>query len=270
MKDPKIIDQLGTIEWTREFLKWLPEQYKWNILEAMNFLEINPMLDKPNMTSEDIKNKKLAFDKVKVWGGDNNRLKVNINKTIYHPDWIEIDGIVFDRNNLSWWSGIFNEQTQERYYNEESMLQTLKEQKIETFDCDDIYRLLNWNWLVHRTSEVNSPLNGLLSIMLWCKKTWYIDSQGNLKGINEVWWLRIKPEKGLHPIYRFWIMWSWWEPEWTEQGKLKQELNKNIYFPVRPVIRYNSDVMEERWWISFYDLEYEIKYPDINNEIIKI
>ena len=42
--------QLETIEWTKEFLKWLPDLYKSNIFEAIKSIEIGLVLERPNMT----------------------------------------------------------------------------------------------------------------------------------------------------------------------------------------------------------------------------
>jgi len=120
--------QLETIEWTKEFLKWLPDIYKSNIFEAMKSIEIGLVLDRPNMTKQDIENIKQAFDILKQQQLATPENIVNLNKIIYHPNSIEIDGILFDRNNLSWWKGIFNEETQERHYNAKGMMKTLKQQ----------------------------------------------------------------------------------------------------------------------------------------------
>ncbi len=232
--------QLETIEWTKEFLKWLPDLYKSNIFEAIKSIEIGLVLERPNMTDLDTENIKQALDILKRQQLATPENIVNLNKIVYHPDSIEIDGILFDRNNLSWWKGIFNEETQERHYNAKGMMKTLKQQNKMAFMENDFKRLFNGS-LIWKEHEPWQALN-ILWIILWHKKPWYLNKRWELL-VTDMAFLTLlsKDSKMIHYIFNPQVNWplgfGWLFNEWDYLS----ESNFWNYAPVRPILWYNPE-----------------------------
>jgi hypothetical protein len=238
----EIVEQLTTLEWTKLFLQWLPETYRKNIFEAMKTVSLN--LDRPNITEEDIQNIKLAFEVLR----DNWLLTpqniASLNHIIYQEDSIDIDGIIFDRNNLSWWDGIYREETDERYYNKEAARSTLKKQGKKTFKNYDVWDLFDKNrphvWYNGSKDKDWKGMTywlNLLWIILWCKRSWYVTEDGKLENMG-MWYLKLKSEIFKDssciktPLYLF--------DKRTGSCTVHRFVDER--YPIRPILWYNKKI----------------------------
>ena len=167
-----------------------------------------------------------------------------LNDVVYHPGSIEINEIVFDRNNLSWWDGIYKEETNERYYNKKAMSNTLKKQGKKTFKNYDFWDLMMgnrphiWcNWFKDKDQRGMTYWLNLLWIILGCKKSWYLEEDWKLKNIG-MWYLKLKSEifkDGnyiMTPLYRFdKRAWSCTVHRFVEDR-----------YPVRPILWHSKKI----------------------------
>ena len=232
MNEPTTINQFETIGLTEEFLNRLQENHRKNIFEVMKNISLN--LDRPNMTETDVQNIKQAFEVLKNnWALTPQNIS-GLNDIMYYPDYIGIEelGILFDRNNLSWWKGIFNEETQERYYSDKMMMMTLKEQDKETFNTDDIRSLLEKTKLFHWWDFSSPRIWNILGIILWCKESWLIDKRWKLCEVNSSWYLRFKAHKFHNWLYYF--------NKAFGARSIDEGESNGCKFPVRAILRHSN------------------------------
>ena len=236
------VEHLKTINWAKTFLQWLPEGYKKNVFEAIKNSYLD--LERPNITEDDANNLQLAFGILR----DNWLLTpqniTSLNHIDYQKETIGIDGIIFDRNNLTWWGGIYKKETDERYYDKLTARDALKKQGKKIFGNYDFWNVMKksrpqiwWGGLNDMDWRGMTYGLNILWTILWCKRSWYVGEWWKLENVG-MGYLKLKSQifEGENymqtPLYYF----------DERAGSCTVHRFADDRYPIRPILWYDKKI----------------------------